>query len=767
LTGNATVADEGVSARDDAERTGNRSERYKLRSTPTETFSRRDIIRRMGEAGSGHRPGQARQAAGLLIAAGLFTVANNYLPGAGQLNIRVLNLIGLTAIVLGVVAYVPPWQRWSPWASIVFAPLAFTLIALADRFGGVSHYSYAVYFVLAFTWVGLAFPARTSFLLAPFAALAYVVPGLTNPHGPAGSVSSVTVAIPVCVLVAETVARTMQKVTAAVATSHQQETALHEAEARFRLAFTNAPIGMALTSLDGRFLQVNEALCQMLGRSEEQLTGALVPSLTHPEDRAADQAAMAEMRAGKTRTFHTEKRYLRSDGQPVWVRLHAGVVDGEDGLPHYFVSQMEDITERKRTEAALREEGARFRLSFDNAPIGKALVAPDGRFLEVNPALCGIVGYTRDELLAKTFQDITHPDDLDADLEFVRHMLVGELGRYSMEKRYFHADGHVVWVNLFVSLVRDDINTPLYFISQIDDITERKRTEAALRASEERTRRILETAGEAFVAMNQHGLITNWNRQAEVTFGWPATEILGRRLDEVLIPPDLREAHRRGLARFLAKGEGPVLGQRVELSALHRAGHQIPVELVVWALPGDDEWTFNAFLRDISQRKAMEEELARLATVDELTGLRNRRGFQAVAEPLARMAERNQRDMALLYIDLDNLKRINDEHGHTAGDQALVALADLLRATFRESDVLARLGGDEFVVLLPENGLEAKIWMDRLQELADRDPRFARLSFSVGVAGYDCERLGSIDALIREADAAMYREKISKRSHAV
>jgi diguanylate cyclase (GGDEF)-like protein/PAS domain S-box-containing protein len=540
--------------------------------------------------------------------------------------------------VLGLVVNLVPWHRWSPRAPIVLAPLAFTLIAVADRFGGVSHYSYAVYFVLAFTWVGLAFPPKTSFLLAPFATIAYVVPGLTTPNGPAGSVSSVTVAIPVCVLVAETVARTMQKVVAAVETSHRQEAALHEAEARFRLAFTNAPIGMSLTSLHGQFLQVNEALCHMLGRSEEQLAGALVPSLTHPDDRAADAAAMAEMRAGKRRTFHTEKRYLRPDGEPVWVRLHAGVVLGEDGRPRYFVSQMEDITERKRTEAALREEAVRFRLSFDNAPIGKALVAPDGRFLEVNPALCGIVGYTRDELLATTFQDITHPDDLDVDLECVRQVMAGELRTYSMEKRYFHADGHVVWINLSVSLVRDETASPLYFISQIEDITE---------------------------------------------------------------------------------------------------------------------------------RKAMEDELARLATMDELTGLLNRRGFLAVAEPLARMAERNQQGMALLYIDLDNLKRINDEHGHMAGDQALIALADLLRGTFRDSDVLARWGGDEFVVLLPDDRLRATVWLDRLRELAGRDPRFSQLSFSVGVAVYEWEQLASIDALIHQADAAMYKQKMSKRRQPV
>jgi diguanylate cyclase (GGDEF)-like protein/PAS domain S-box-containing protein len=724
---------------------------------------------------SGQGSGRARHAAWLLIAAGLFTIANDYLPGAGQLNIPVLNVIGVAAVTLGLVAHVLPWHRWPQKAPIVLAPIAFGLIAFANRFGGVSHYSFGVYFVLAFTWVGLAFPPKTSLLLAPFATLAYVLPGLTTAHGPAGSVSSVTVAIPVCLLVGETIARTIEKVTNAVAQAtekqaqleqlvaeaRQRDADLREAEEQFRLAFANAPIGMSLTSLDGRFVQVNEALCQMLGRSEGELVGAPVASLTHPDDQDADRAAMGEMRTGTRRTFHTEKRYLRPDGQPVWVRLHAGVVRDEDGRPRHFVSQMEDITERKRTEAALREEAERFRLSFDNAPIGKALVAPDGRFLEVNPALCGIVGHRRDELVTKTFQDITHPDDLDADLEFVRQMLSGEIRTYSMEKRYLHADGRLMWVKLAVSLVRDDHDNPLYFISQIEDITERKRAEAALRAGEERTRRILETAGDAFVAIDQAGQITDWNRQAEETFGWPAIEVLGRPLDEVLIPPEMRSAHRHGLARFLATGQGPVLGQRVELTALHRDGHRIPVELVVWALPGDGEWTFNAFVRDITQRKAMEEELARLAMVDDLTGLRNRRGFLAIAEPIKELAQRNRQPVALLFIDLDNLKEINDRHGHGAGDQALVAMADLLRATFRESDVVARLGGDEFAVLITD-GFDVKACVDRLRDIEAHDPRFGPLSFSVGIALSDGEHR-SIETLIHDADAAMYEDKAAKR----
>jgi PAS domain S-box-containing protein len=139
-----------------------------------------------------------------------------------------------------------------------------------------------------------------------------------------------------------------------------------------------------------------------------------------------------------------------------------------------------DVTRLRRGEAQLREANERFRLAFDGTPIGMALVGPDGRWLHVNSAICAIVGYSADELVRRTFQDITHPDDLDTDLGLMHQVLAGEIPSYSMEKRYFHADGHVVWVNLHVSLVRGVDGTPRYFISQIEDVTERKQMEQAL-----------------------------------------------------------------------------------------------------------------------------------------------------------------------------------------------------------------------------------------------------------------------------------------------
>ena len=133
-----------------------------------------------------------------------------------------------------------------------------------------------------------------------------------------------------------------------------------------------------------------------------------------------------------------------------------------------------DITAERQAAGELREAEERFRNAFDQAPIGKALVSTEGHFTRVNSALCRITGYSERDLLATTFQALTHPDDLDADLDQVHRVLAGETESYAMEKRYRHADGHYIWALLNVSIVRDDEGAPRYFVSQIQDISEQK-----------------------------------------------------------------------------------------------------------------------------------------------------------------------------------------------------------------------------------------------------------------------------------------------------
>ena len=172
--------------------------------------------------------------------------------------------------------------------------------------------------------------------------------------------------------------------------------------------------------------------------------------------------------------------------------------------------------ELKATNERLRESQERFRSAFEYAAIGKALVSPEGKFIKVNPALCEILGYEESELLQKSFQELTYPEDLDTDLKLVQQMLANEIGTYQMEKRYIHSSGHLVWVLLSVSLVRDRDREPLYFISQMENISERKQAEDALQQlNKELEARVVRRTNELLATNRSLELEIEQRRQVE------------------------------------------------------------------------------------------------------------------------------------------------------------------------------------------------------------------------------------------------------------
>src|SRR5918993_4792743 len=227
---------------------------------------------------------------------------------------------------------------------------------------------------------------------------------------------------------------------------------------------------------DDPIVYVNPAFEKISGYPVDEVLG-LNCRFLQGQDR--EQPALDELREALTeeRECRVVLRNYRKDGTPFWNELYVSPVHDEDGLLTNFVGVQNDITERRRIEEVLRESEERFRATFEHAAVGAAHVGIDGRWLRVNRRLSEIVGYEREELLERTFQDITHPDDLEEYLEQMRLMLEGELQTYTMEKRYLRKGGLEVWVNLTVSLVRDASGEPAYFIAVIEDISERKKTE--------------------------------------------------------------------------------------------------------------------------------------------------------------------------------------------------------------------------------------------------------------------------------------------------
>lgn len=211
---------------------------------------------------------------------------------------------------------------------------------------------------------------------------------------------------------------------------------------------------------------------------------------------------------------------------------------------------------------------------------------------------------------------------------------------------------------------------------QLGRVFERQQAQDALATAALRLRQILNSAGEAFIGMDTAGKVTEWNREAEQVFGWSREEALGRRVSELVIPEEYRELHERGVSRFLASGRPKVLGQRLELEGLNRSGDRFPIELTLWALKENDSWSFYSFARDITARKQAEAELARDALHDALTGLANRTALHTRMEHALSRMTRGLVPPAVLFIDLDRFKPVNDTFGHDVGDRVLMTVAE-------------------------------------------------------------------------------------------
>jgi PAS domain S-box-containing protein len=281
-------------------------------------------------------------------------------------------------------------------------------------------------------------------------------------------------------------------------------------------------------------------------------------------------------------------------------------------LSRQVVAQLElrrNFAERKQSEEALRQSEERFRNYFDLGLIGAAVTSPTKGWVEINDEICRILGYERSELLRMSWADLTHPDDLAADVAQFNRVLAGEIAGYSMDKRFIRKDGQVIDATISGKCLRRADGSVDYFVVLLQDITERKRSEQVLRASEERLRAILESALDCIVMMDHHGRVVEFNPAAEKTFGYKRDATIGQLLADLIIPPTLRERHRRGLEHYLSTGESSMLGQRIELTGMRSDHSEFPVELTIIRLDSQEPPMFTGFIRDITDRKRAEEAL--------------------------------------------------------------------------------------------------------------------------------------------------------------
>ena len=429
------------------------------------------------------------------------------------------------------------------------------------------------------------------------------------------------------------------------------------------------------------------------------------------------------------------------------------------------ISVAVDVTEPARQVAELAISEERWRRTMEDAPIAMMIVSPEGGFLDVNPAACALYGRERSELLSLTWQELTHPDDLDKGLGDVADLLAGRIDSIRVRKRFVRSDGSVMHADLSVSPIRDAGGEALFQVAQMVDVTEQVRSEERLRRSEDELRMILDSSPDAIVRLDGEGRILFVNATVGAN-GIIDTEGLVGSYFADFAPPDANDDWGDHIRAVFATGEAVSF----EIQVGEVWGNAWWDVRIVPTLDERGQVTHVTVLaRDISSQKHAELALLDAATHDPLTGLANRAELYSEIERALSASARSGAATAVMMLDLDRFKGVNDSLGHATGDGLLLAAARRIQATVRGGDMAGRLGGDEFVVVMRDlaDPTESARVAERLVA-AFREPMAVGdlalvTTASVGLTVADAESATDPARLLDEADTALYAAKQSGR----
>ncbi|MGF7149474.1 diguanylate cyclase (GGDEF)-like protein/PAS domain S-box-containing protein [Sphingomonas zeicaulis] len=524
-----------------------------------------------------------------------------------------------------------------------------------------------------------------------------------------------------------------------------------------------APALIAYIDQTLTYRYANETYRLWRGMAPDEVVGKSMREIVGERSYAMLEAKARAALGGEPVTYEMElfdgdrRRFVHGNYTP------DRAADGSIAGFHVLVT---DISDRRALEDRLIRSERQFNDAFRHAAIGMALVALDGSWCDVNPALIAMLGFGEQEFLALTFQDITHPDDLAADLDLLDDLVAGNIRSYQLEKRYFRKDGATVHAILAVSLVRDEHGAPLHFISQIQDITARRQAEELLFNEHELSQVTLRSIGDGVMTADQAARIAWLNPAAERLTGRSSTEVKGLPAAEVFqietedgapVPDPLARAIGTGEAQFI---DTIVMLKRADGSRIPVSDSAAPIRNQAGAIIGGV-----LVFQDASAERARRIQLLAQARNDALTGLLNRAGFDERLAAMMVRASADRQELALLFCDLDGFKPINDTYGHSTGDQVLKEVAARLLRGTRHGDVVARWAGDEFVIIIRFGAEETPdIIADRLTRSVHEpilvpglaEPIVVGMSIGISIAsavGWDT------GALLNKADAALYAAK--------
>jgi two-component system, chemotaxis family, CheB/CheR fusion protein len=375
-----------------------------------------------------------------------------------------------------------------------------------------------------------------------------------------------------------------------------------EMHARLNRIFEESEIGMTLTDLKGNFTQVNPAFCEMLKYSEKELLSKSIADITFHEDHSIQKEFEKNLYAGKIKSYQIQKRYVRKDGQLVWVLLTVTLASDLTGKPIHLIEQVQNITEKIETEEKLKQNEARFRMIFEKAEFGLAISDSNFKFIAANPAFCRMMGYSNEELSKLTFTDITHPSRRKEDTKNVMAMAKGTLSHYQTEKQYLKKDGTIFWGSLVTTTVRNNMGGAAFYIAMVQDISERKRLESEL----EKWGQVIKNAdwGIAIGSPDEY-ILEAVNPAYARMHGYTVKELIGKpasivysKKSEVSLPEYTRLANKKGSHTFETlhvRKDGTIFPVQVNLTAVKDTSGKVMFHAVN--------------VLDITNQKKIEKEL--------------------------------------------------------------------------------------------------------------------------------------------------------------
>ena len=532
----------------------------------------------------------------------------------------------------------------------------------------------------------------------------------------------------------------------------------------FRSQFDIGNMGIAITSVDQRWVKVNPRLCKMLKYSEQELLQRTWSELTYFEDLKADEDEYKRLLNGEIDAYEMDKRYVAKDGEIVYTHL-AVACRRVNHQVNMVIAGIIDITANKQAELAVRTSQERLALVLESSDLGLWDWDISHNKTERNPWCAKVLGCELERLNndPRLWVDAIHPQDRAAVLNAMDRHLKGEAPKYIAEYRLITLTGEERWiVDTGKTVSYDNHGRPLRMCGVHSDITEQRQVQESL----ELAASVYNNSSEAMIVQDHQGKIITVNAAFTAITGYQPQEVLNK--DISLLQCEYCD---KSQYEQLAQAVSDVGRWQGELCLKSKQGGEYMVWFTINTIYDQQGEVFRrvALFSDITDKKQAEQIIWKQANYDPLTGLPNRRMLLEYLSSEMLRIDRDESHFALMFLDLDFFKEVNDTLGHDMGDLLLQETAKRLKGCIRELDMCARLGGDEFTVVLSgidfPGGVErvAQCILQRISEPYNLGDETAYISASIGITMYPDDAT-SIEGLLKHADQAMYAAKEQGRN---